>query len=82
VTAAWGEHLRGGDDVHDELAGPARAALDRAGGPAARARALLALDGVFGAELAGSARFRDLVTDWLERLEADGIERTLRAAAA
>jgi fructuronate reductase len=81
VTAAWAMHLRDGAEVHDELATPAQAALARAGGPAARARALLALDGVFGPELAGSERFGDLVADWLARLEADGVERTLRAAA-
>jgi fructuronate reductase len=80
VTAAWGMHLRGGADVHDELAEPARAALECAGDAAARARALLALDDVFGSELAGSERFRDLVADWLGRLEADGVARTLRAA--
>ena len=76
VLAAWALHLEGGHDVRDAGAADVRAALARAGDPAARAAAVLD-PALFGEELAASAPLRELVADWLRRLDADGAPAAL-----
>ena len=70
ALAAWARHLETGD-VRDAGASGVREALARATGPAQRAAAVLDA-GLFGPELAASRPLRDLVADWLARLDADG----------
>ncbi|MGY2048750.1 mannitol dehydrogenase family protein [Methylobacterium sp. JK268] len=84
AVAAWARYVGGTDergapiDVRDPLAGALRERLDAAGAdPAARIRALLRTEAVFGRDLGASAAFADAVTTAYGRLR----DRGARAAA-
>ena len=81
VLAAWARHLRapeGGLPVRDPGARPVQEALARAGGPAEEAHAVLS---VLGEDVRRAAPMRELVADWLRRIDADGPAGALRADA-
>jgi fructuronate reductase len=81
VLAAWARHLQEPEDglpVNDPGARPVQEALARAGGPGEEADAVLA---VMGEELAAAEPLRDLVIDWLARIDAVGPAGALREAA-
>jgi fructuronate reductase len=87
VVAAWMRFAGGRADdgralpLDDPLAGAIRAELETAGGkPAEVVRALLALDSVFPAELAGDEVTRDLVEEWLTALDRHGVAGALAKA--
>jgi fructuronate reductase len=61
------------DPMRDRL----RSAVADLSEPRAVTAALLSLEEIFGPDLRESAVFRDLVSDWLTRLTADGVLRTL-----
>jgi fructuronate reductase len=84
AVAAWMRYVVGSDeagkpiDVRDPLASELRMLADRAGLVASRlAPALLSVDAIFGADLAGDPRFSGPVTQALDRLIAWGARRTL-----
>jgi fructuronate reductase len=80
VMAAWARHLQapdGGLPVNDPGAQPVQEALARARDHSEEAAAVLA---VLGEEVADSEPMRDLVEDWLARLDADGIAGALKEA--
>jgi fructuronate reductase len=83
-VAAWMRYVVGSDeagkpiDVRDPLALQLRKLADRAGLVASRlAPALLSVDAIFGADLAGDPRFTGPVTEALDRLIGWGARRTL-----
>ncbi len=81
VLAAWARHLQEPEDglrVNDPGAAPVREALARAGGHEDEADAVLA---VMGEEVGSAEPLRDLVIDWLGRIDADGPAGALREAA-
>ena len=78
--AAWARHLRepeGGLPVRDPAAEPVQRALAASGDHRAEAAAVLA---VLGEEVAGSEPMTDLVSDWLARIDADGMAAALKEA--
>lgn len=83
-VAAWMRYVGGVDergqsiDVRDPLAERLKAASDSADSVAA----LLAVEDIFGADLAGHAAFRDAVTQAYEALVRDGAKATVRAFLA
>ena len=80
VMAAWARHLRepeGGLPVRDPAAEPVQRALAAAGDHREEAGAVLA---VLGEEVAGSEPMTDLVSDWLARIDADGMAAALKEA--
>jgi fructuronate reductase len=89
VIAAWMRFVGGRADdgralpLDDPLAGAIRAALAGAGGkPADVVAALLALDSVFPAELAGDEVTRALVEEWLATLDRYGVAAALSRAGS
>jgi fructuronate reductase len=88
-VAGWMRYVTGIDekgrpiDVRDPLAARLRSAADAAGPVAERlAPALIAMEEVFGRDLAGDPRFTEAVTKWLGRLYAVGARRTVEEAVA
>ena len=79
ALAAWARHLQVPDGlaVNDPGAEPIQRALARASDHDAEAAAVLA---AMGSELAAPGPLRDLVADWLARIDADGIAGALREA--
>ncbi|MEH3147397.1 MAG: mannitol dehydrogenase family protein [Methylobacterium frigidaeris] len=85
AVAAWARYVGGTDehgrpiDVRDPLAGFLRGRLDGAGAdPAARIRALLGVEAVFGADLPADPTFAAAVTDAYARLTRDGARAAAR----
>ncbi|MFC3123678.1 mannitol dehydrogenase family protein [Pseudoroseomonas globiformis] len=85
AVAAWARYVGGTDeagspiDVRDPMAAGLRAQLDAAGAePAARIRALLGVEAVFGTDLPAEPRFATALTEAYAQLMAKGA----RAAAA
>ena len=80
ALAAWARHLHAPEDglaVNDPGAEPIQKALARASDHDEEAAAVLA---ALGSELAAPGPLRDLVADWLARIDADGIAGALREA--
>ena len=84
AVAAWMRYVWAGatDDgaplpLDDPLRGRLRSAVAGRTDPRAVARALFAVEEVFGADLPESALFRDLVADRLAHLTTDGVLRTI-----
>ena len=78
--AAWARHLQAPDDglaVHDPGAEAIQRALARAHDHDGEAAVVL---GALGDQLAAPGPLRDLVADWLGRIDADGIAGALREA--
>jgi len=88
AVAGWMRYVGGVDeagrpiDVRDPLADRLRAASDGADTPEGKVAALLAVDAVFDAALAGDAQFRDAVTVAYRRLVADGARRAVEGYLA
>ncbi|WP_207755387.1 mannitol dehydrogenase family protein [Nonomuraea cypriaca] len=80
VVAGWMRHVTTSRELDDPLAGRLRG--DATATAAATVNRLLAIEEVFGADLRENRVFRALVTDGLERLNADGAAATLRALDA
>lgn len=88
-VAAWMRYVTGVDeqgqpiDVRDPMADRLRAIADAAGPSAERlAPALLAVEAVFGSDLAADAGFRAAVTEALACLFAAGAQQTVREAGS
>ncbi|MFG1708893.1 mannitol dehydrogenase family protein [Nonomuraea sp. M3C6] len=79
-VAGWMRYVTEARDLDDPLADRLRG--DGTASAAATVNRLLAIEEIFGADLRENRVFRDLVTDCLERLNADGVPATLRALDA
>ena len=86
AVAAWMRYVSGTGlagqpiDVRDPLADRLRAEQAGLDSAAARVGALLAMDAVFPAALAGDGRFRSAVVQALETIEGQGVRAALVAA--
>ncbi|WP_246148474.1 mannitol dehydrogenase family protein [Nonomuraea turkmeniaca] len=80
AVAGWMRHVTTSRELDDPLADRLRG--DGTASAAATVSRLLAIEEVFGADLRESRVFRELVTDCLERLNADGVPAALRALDA
>ncbi|WP_326825893.1 mannitol dehydrogenase family protein [Streptosporangium sp. NBC_01756] len=80
VVAGWMRHVTTARELDDPLADRLRG--DETASAAATVKRLLAIEEIFGADLREHRVFRELVTDSLERLDADGVPAALRALAA
>ncbi|MFI7642448.1 mannitol dehydrogenase family protein [Nonomuraea sp. NPDC049400] len=80
AVAGWMRHVTTSRELDDPLAERLRG--DGTASAAATVNRLLAIEEIFGADLKENRVFRELVTDSLERLNADGVPATLRALDA
>jgi fructuronate reductase len=87
ALAAWMRFVQGtGDDgralpLQDPLADAIRAALPTSADPARTVQALLGLDAIFPAELAGDAELVAAITRWLRSLTVLGAAATILGAS-
>ncbi|WP_336211844.1 mannitol dehydrogenase family protein [Nonomuraea sp. LPB2021202275-12-8] len=80
AVAGWMRHVTTARELDDPLADRLRG--DGTASAAATVNRLLSLEEIFGADLQENEVFRDLVTDCLARINADGVPATLRALDA
>ncbi|MEV1167640.1 mannitol dehydrogenase family protein [Nonomuraea sp. NPDC049784] len=80
AVAGWMRHVTTSRELDDPLADRLRG--DGTASAAATVNRLLAIEEIFGADLREHRVFRELVTDCLERLNADGVAAALRALDA
>ncbi|MEO3805923.1 mannitol dehydrogenase family protein [Nonomuraea sp. B1E8] len=77
AVAGWMRYVTTARELSDPLADRLRG--DETASASATVDQLLAIEEIFGTDLPDDPVFRDLVTDHLERLTADGLPATLRA---
>ncbi len=80
AVAGWMRYVTTARELDDPLAD--RLTGDPDAGAAATVERLLAIEEIFGADLREDRVFRELVTDGLHRLTADGLAPTLRTLDA